>query len=362
MAFSPENLISLIKLAFQHNASDIHLRTNEPPSLRIRGELITVESKPLKVEDVYDIAKIIIRRKEDLARLKDFNEYDGGFGVSGLCRIRFNYFKYHSKPGVILRLVKDAVPSIDDLGLPKVLKKIATQKRGLILVTGPTGSGKTTTLASMIRYMNENFNYHILTIEDPIEYIHKTVKAKISQREVGRDTENYTTGLRSALRQDPDVLLIGEMRDPETVQTALKAAETGHLVLSTMHTTNALATIGRMISLFPESEREEVKKRLSVNLYATVGQRMLKRSDTNGVVIAQEVMITSPGVKECILGNEPLERILKIMHEAYKSDGSSSMTFDQHVMELYENDKIDKETALNAVTSQTNFLQKLELS
>ncbi len=360
MAFSPENLISLIKLAFQHNASDIHIRTNEPPAFRIRGELFSVESKPLKQEDVFEIAKIIIRNKEDNARIHEFKEYDGGFGVSGLCRIRFNFFRYHQKPGIILRIVKESVPTIDQLGLPQVLKHISSQKRGLILVTGPTGSGKSTTLASMIRHMNESFNYHIITIEDPIEYIHKTARSKISQREVGRDTDNFTTGLRSALRQDPDVLLIGEMRDPETVQTALKAAETGHLVLSTMHTTNALATIGRIISLFPESEREEVKKRLSVNLYATVGQRMLKRADNNGIVIAQEIMITSPGIKECILGNEPLERIVKIMHEAHKPGGNGSLTFDQNIMELYEAGKIDKETALAAVTSQTNFLQKLE--
>lgn len=362
MPFSSENLISLIKLAFQHNASDIHIRTNEPPALRIRGELIPVESKPFQQEDVMDITQMIVRRKEDRERINEYNEYDGGFGVSGLCRIRYNFFKYHQKPGIILRLVKENVPSLEQLGLPKVLKHIASQRRGLVLVTGPTGSGKSTTLASMIRFMNEKYNYHIVTIEDPIEYIHKSIKSRVSQREVGRDTDSFTTGLRSALRQDPDVMLIGEMRDPETVQTALKAAETGHLVLSTMHTTNALATIGRIISLFPESERPEVKKRLSVNLYATIGQRMLKKKDSNGIVIAQEIMLTSPGIKECILGSEPLERISKIMQEGHKAGGNESQTFDQHIMDLYEAGDITKETALEAVTSQANFLQKIEFS
>lgn len=362
MTFSKQNLVSLIKLAVDHGASDVHIRTGEKPCLRIRGELVPIQTKEFSPEDVKEIAKIVLQKKELIEKLPKIKEWDGGFAISGLCRIRYNFFRYDKKIGIIMRIVNAKVPSLQDLGLPAVLAKIADQRRGLILVTGPTGSGKSTTLAAMIDHINETRSCHVVTVEDPVEYLHPQKKSRISQREVGKDTEDFSSALRGALRQDPDVILIGEMRDPETIQIALKAAETGHTVFSTVHTTNAVATMGRIISMFPPEEQKDVRKRLSVNLHATVSQRMLKRADGKGVVIAQEIMVTTPGVKECIEGEEPLERIVDIIEEGFGPGGNGSQSFDQHIMWLFENRIIDKATALSAVSSQSDFIQKLDFS
>lgn len=359
MAFSKQNLISLVKVAVDHQASDIHLRTDEKPCLRIRGELVPIQTKEFTPEDMGEIAKMVLQKKELIDKLPSLKEFDGGFAIKGLCRIRYNFLRYDGKIGIIMRIVNAVIPSTKQLGLPSVINKIASQKRGLILVTGPTGSGKSTTLAAMIDHINETKSTHIITVEDPVEYLHPQKKSRLTQREVGKDTEDFNTALRGALRQDPDVILIGEMRDPETVQIALKAAETGHTVFSTVHTTNALATIGRIISMFPPEEQKDVRKRLSVNLYSTISQRMLKRADGKGIVIAQEIMITTPGVKECIEGDEPLERIIDIIEEGHGPGGNGSQSFDQHIMHLFENRIIDKETALGAVSSQSDFIQKL---
>ncbi|GAB4018008.1 MAG: type IV pilus twitching motility protein PilT [Bdellovibrio sp.] len=361
MAFSKENLTTLIQLAVQHKASDIHIRTDEQPSFRIRGELMEVQSKPFQLTDVIDIAKIAINKEDINKKLDQIQEYDGGFAIPNLCRIRFNFFRYSEKAGIIFRIITETVPSLAELKYPEVLAHIAENKRGLILVTGATGSGKSTTLAAMIDHINSTRKCHIVTIEDPIEFMHKSKKSKISQREIGKDTKDFNSALRSALRQDPDVILIGEMRDPETVQIALKASETGHVVFSTVHTTNVISTIGRIISMFPPEEQADVRKRLSVNLQSIISQRMLKRADTKGVVIAQEIMVTTPGVKECIEGSEPLERIIEILEEGSGAAGNGSQTFDQHIYDLYKKGRISRETALESVASQSNFLQKLNL-
>ncbi len=362
MAFSKQNLIDLIKVAVQHNASDVHIRAEETPCLRIRGELVPIQTKKFSMQDVLDIAAIILNKKDLIANLPSLKEYDGGFAIPSICRIRYNLFRYNRKLGIILRIVSMKIPSIDQLQFPKVLKNISLQHRGLVLVTGPTGSGKSTTLAAMIDYINNKRHSHIVTIEDPIEYLHTPKKSRLSQREVGRDTPDFSSALRAALRQDPDVILIGEMRDPETVQIALKAAETGHIVFSTVHTTHALATIGRIISMFPTEEQEDVRKRLSVNLYATISQRMLKTANNKGVAVAMEIMVTTPGVKEVIEGQEPLERLIEIIQENYGAGGNGSQSFDQDIMALYEGKIITKETALDAVSSQSDFLQKLDFT
>lgn len=359
MPFGKKQLINLIQLAVQHGASDIHIRGDEVPCLRIRGDLVPVQTNPLNSEDMKEVAKIILHRKDLIEKINSLTEHDGGFAIPGLCRIRYNFFRYNRKIGLILRIVKENIPTLDGLGLPKVLKHIAGQHRGLILLTGATGSGKSTTLAAMIDYINNNRPCHIVTIEDPVEYLHPQKTARISQREIGKDTANFAAALRGALRQDPDVILIGEMRDPETVQIALKAAETGHVVFSTVHTTDALTSIGRLISMFPPEEQDEVRERLAENLYATVSQRMLKNSDNTGVEVAQEIMVTNPGVKECIKGEEPLGRILQIIREGRGKGGNGSQSFDQHIMEMYQNGKITKETALGAVASESDFMQSL---
>jgi twitching motility protein PilT len=358
MPFSEKNLMSLVKVAIDNGASDIHIRTDEPPCLRIRGDMIPVQTKSFTLQDLKDISLILFQNSITEAELDQLHEKDGAFDVHGLCRLRYNFFRYNYKVGIILRIVLNSIPSIKQLGLNPIIGKIALQHRGLVLVTGATGSGKSTTLAAMMNHINENRACHIVTIEDPIEYLHPQIKARLSQREVGTDTQSFASALRGALRQDPDIILIGEMRDPETISIALKAAETGHLVLSTVHTTNALTTIGRIIAMFPQEEHEDVRKRLADNLYATISQRMLK-STSKGVVIAQEIMITNPGIKECIIGEEPASRIPSIIAQGRGKAGSGSQTFDQHIMELYQQGRISKETALSAVSSESDFLQNL---
>lgn len=358
MAFSLKNLASLISVAIEHNASDIHIRTDEVPCLRIRGDLIPVQTKVFSAQDLSDIAKILIHEQSKLDLLNHRVEVDGAFQIPDLCRLRYNIFNYFSNIGIVLRIINAKVPTLTELDQPRVVSRISMQERGLVLVAGATGSGKSTTLAAMINHINNNSHNHIVTIEDPVEYLHEQKKSRISQREVGIDTQDYTSGLRSALRQDPDVITIGEMRDYVTADIALKAAETGHLVMSTLHTTNVVTTIGRFISLFPAHEQQEVRKRLAENLHAIICQRMLPGKDGR-VVVAQEIMVTSPGIKECILGKEDLSRIPQIISQGQGKSTNGGQTFDQHIMYMFEKGFITKEVALNNVSSQSDFIQKL---
>ena len=359
MGFTRQNLQSLVQVAVQNAASDIHIRMDETPAFRIRGELVPVQTKPFSTDDISDLLTILLSETIKPSDLEKLVETDGSYEIENLSRLRFNSFRYSGKTGVVLRLVSMKVPSVSELGLPKVIRSIADKRRGLVLVTGATGSGKSTTLAAMIDHINETRGCHIVTIEDPVEFLHPQKKSRISQREVGRDTQDFASALRSALRQDPDVILIGEMRDPETVAIALKAAETGHAVFSTVHTTDAISTVGRIISMFPPEEQPEVRKRLSENLTAVVSQRMLKAITKKKVVIAQEIMLNNPGIKECIMGKEPLSRISTIISQGRSPGGEGSQSFDQHIISLYEAGAISKETALSAVTSQTDFMKKL---
>jgi twitching motility protein PilT len=361
MSFTPKHLKSLVEVAMQNNASDIHIREGEPPCLRIRGDLIQVKSnKNIEAQDVRDFCQIIFNDEKTYSQYDKLRELDGVYEIPGSCRMRYNFFKFNGSHGLVLRLVNMKVPTIDELNLSESLKQIIRKRRGLILVTGATGSGKSTTLAAMIDYLNEKETKHILTIEDPIEYLHSQKKSRITQREVGRDTEDYLTGLRSALRQDPDVILLGELRDSESVAVALKAAETGHLVLATVHTTDAVATISRILSMFPPEEVNEVKKRLAESLYSTISQRMLKAKDKGKIAIAQEIMVSNPGVKECIRGDEPLERILTIIEKGGTNElDITCQSFDQHILQLYEKGLITQKEAEKSVKSKSNFLQKL---
>ncbi len=359
MAFSLKNLSSLVNAAIQHKASDIHIRSNEVPCFRISGELIPIQTKIFSPDDIDDIVKILLKDSGSFVELNNIkSEIDGAFGIENLCRLRFNIFRYFGQFGIIIRVINTVVPSLQSLGMPNSISQIALQKRGMVLVTGATGSGKSTTLAAMINHINEKQASHILTIEDPIEYLHTQKKSRISQREVGKDTEDYTSGLRSALRQDPDVISIGEMRDTVTFNIALKAAETGHIVFSTLHTTNTVSTIGRLISMFPVHEQLDVKKRLAENLYAIIGQRMLPGKNGK-TVIAQEIMINSPGIKDCIMGKDDINRIPTIISQGQGKSTNGGQTFDQHIMFLYQNGFIEKEVALSAVSSQSDFIQKL---
>jgi twitching motility protein PilT len=358
MAFSLKNLSSLLTVAIQHKASDIHIRTNEVPCLRIRGELVPIQTKSFSVEDIGDIMKILMADGNQAAELNQKSEIDGAFGIVDLCRVRFNIFRYFGTFGIVLRVINTQVPTLASLDMPSIISRISLQKRGMILVTGATGSGKSTTLAAMINHINENRGSHIISIEDPIEYLHPQKMSRISQREVGKDTEDFNSGLRSALRQDPDVISIGEMRDPITANIALKAAETGHVVFSTLHTTNTVTTIGRIISMFPSHEQPEVRKRLAENLYAIIGQRMLPGKNGR-TVIAQEIMVTSAGIRDCIAGKDDINRIPIILSQGQGKSTNGGQTFDQHIMHLFQKGFIEKEVALDAVSSQSDFIQKL---
>lgn len=346
-------------MAIKHNASDVHLRSGEAPTLRIKGELVAVQAREFSLLDITEICKIIFGNQKIIDQFDELKEFDGSFNIPNLCRLRFNFFRFNQQMGIIFRIIKTNIPDIDSLGLPSIIKKLALTERGLILVTGATGTGKSTTLASMINYINNNSHSHVLTLEDPVEFLHPQINSRISQREIGKDTENFTTGLRAALRQDPDVILIGEMRDPETIDIALKASETGHAVFSTLHTSDAVSTIGRIISMFHPSQQEEIKKRLATNLKATIGQRMLKKADNSGVVLAMEIMLNNPGVRECILGQAPLSNLTNVISKQKELDGSGGQTYDQNLMELYDNKIITKEVALSAASNQSDFAQKI---
>lgn len=361
MAFSSQNLIDLVQLALKHNATDIHLRTDEVPCLRILGELIPIQTRPFSKQDISDVCRILIPDEETFKKLSELNEWDGSYSVEGICRLRINIFRYFGKIGLVIRVLKLKIPTLEELKLPNTLARIAENPRGLVLVTGATGSGKSTTLAAMINHINQNRGLHIVTLEDPIEYVHPSLKSRITQREIGNDTADFNQGLRSVLRQDPDVILVGELRDGDTLTTALKAAETGHAVFATLHTTNAIATINRIISLFPADEQSEVRKRLADSLHATIGQRLLKKKNGSGLVVAMEIMINTPNVRECILGKEPIERMNDFISKGRGVGGNGSRTYDQHLMELFETRQISKEEALEASDSPTDFQQKLEL-
>jgi twitching motility protein PilT len=357
MAFTKEDFIKLVKSAASNGVSDIHIRTNERPCFRLRGDLVPVKTEPYSYDDVRDIALIIMKDEAKKANIDNEKEVDGSYTIPKICRVRYNLFRYQGKMGIILRLINAAIPTTEELGIPLVVNKIASTHNGLVLVTGATGSGKSSTLAAMINHVNKTKPVHILTLEDPVEYIHQPIKARITQREIGEDTDDFGAALRSALRQDPDIILIGEMRDAETISIAIKAAETGHLVFGTVHTTDALNTIGRLISMFPPEEQDAVRARIADNLYATVSQRLLKTVDGKGRVAAQEIMITSPGIREAINDPDNIAEIYTYIEKGKRGTGTQS--FDQHITDLYKEGKITIEEAKSAASSPEDFERNL---
>jgi len=357
MPVTNESFIKLVRSAVSNGVSDIHIRTGEKPCFRMRGDLVPVKTEDFLYEDLKFIAKILIKDPSIKENLECLKEYDGSFQIEKLCRLRYNILRYQGKMGIILRIIDADIPTTEALGLPKVVNKIASTHNGLVLVTGATGSGKSSTLAAMINYVNKTKPVHILTLEDPVEYIHQPIKARITQREIGEDTNDFGAALRSALRQDPDIILIGEMRDAETIGIALKAAETGHLVFGTVHTTDALNTIGRLISMFPPEEQDAVRARIADNLYATISQRLLKTVDGKGRVAAQEIMITSPGIKEAIADASKITEIYTYMRKG--KNGSGTQTFDQHITDLYKAGKITIEEAKKSASSPEDFERNL---
>lgn len=357
MALTKEGFLKLVKSASASSVSDIHIRTDEKPCFRLRGDLVPVNTEPTTVDDIKLICSIMIKNQEVLKKIDTIREHDGSFSIPGLCRVRYNFFRYQGKIGLILRLISDKVPTTEDLKLPSVINKIASANAGLVLVTGATGSGKSSTLAAMINYINQTSAVHILTLEDPVEFVHKPIKARITQREIGQDTDDFSLALRAALRQDPDIILIGEMRDAETISIAIKAAETGHLVFGTVHTTDALSTIGRLISMFPPDEQHAVRTRIADNLHATISQRLLKTVDGKGRVATQEIMINNPGIRESILDSTKTKEIYLYIEKG--KNGSGSQSFDQHITKLYKAGTISLEEAKGNASKPEDFERNL---
>lgn len=357
MALTKESFLNMVKNASASGVSDIHLRTDEKPCFRLKGDLVQVKHDPLTNDDLKLVCSLMIKDTEVLNKLDTIKEHDGSFSIPKLCRVRYNLMRYQGKLGLILRLISEKIPTTEELKLPLVINKIASANAGLVLVTGATGSGKSSTLAAMINYINRNEPVHILTLEDPVEYVHTPVKARITQREIGQDTSDFNSALRSALRQDPDIILIGEMRDAETISIALKAAETGHLVFGTVHTTDALSTIGRLISMFPPTEQGVVRTRIADNLHATISQRLLKTIDGKGRVAAQEIMINNPGIKESILDPVKTAEIYTYIVKGKNTSGAQS--FDQHITKLYKEGLISMEEARSNATKPEDFERNL---
>src|SRR5687768_12050678 len=286
-------MIEIFKAAIQRGASDIHIKAGDYIRARIEGELVPLTQQRLSPEQVAQICAQLIPSERDRQMIEMMTDYDCSWSAPGVGRFRVNILRRRGTLMAVMRVIPIEIPNFEALRLPSVLARIAHSERGLVLVTGVTGSGKSSTLAAMIGYINQTRKKHVLTLENPIEFLHRDVHSSITQREVGTDTPSFEIGLRAALREDPDVILVGEMRDTTTIDTGMKAAETGHLVFSTLHTTNAVQTISRMIAVFPPHEQEMVRVRLSENLVAVISQRLLPKKDFNGRVAAVEVMIVT---------------------------------------------------------------------
>ncbi len=350
-------LEELLQLAVLHGASDVHLKVNGHPVLRIHGRLLPQTTLPLVTWEVLDdIVREVIGPARQ-AFLQEGREVDRAYTVPGLGRFRANVFLSKAEVRAILRVVPMNIPSFEELGLPSgPLERLAMEKRGLVLLTGITGSGKSTTLAAMIDYMNSHRNDHILTIEDPIEFIHEDKGCIFTQRELGQDSVSFAQALRSALRQDPDVILVGEMRDQETVSTAITAAETGHLVLSTMHTVNAMETVNRILSMFPPHQGDQIRLQLAGVLQGVISQRLLARADGTGRVPAVELMLATGLIRDCIRDPVKTASIPSVIAQGRTQYGMQ--TFDQSVLNLYQAGIIDYETALTGASNPDDFALK----
>lgn len=344
------NIIELVNIATEKKASDIHITVGIPPILRIDGQLIYFNEEKLKPDDTKTLVYETLN--EDLIKeLEEKGEVDTSFSSPGIGRYRVNAYKQRGSYGMALRIIPLEIPSVDDLGLPVVVKDLARLPRGLILVTGPTGSGKSTTLATMINQINNERRCHILTLEDPIEYLHRHNQSIVNQREIGTDSKSFANGLRAALRQDPDVILVGEMRDLETISIALTAAETGHLVLSTLHTNGAAKTIDRIIDVFPPHQQQQVRVQFSSAIQAIISQQLLPKADESGRVAAFEVMVATTAIRN-LIREDKIHQIDTAIQTGAKYQ---MQTMDASLLELYRKGLISKDTALTQAINQENI-------
>ena len=341
------NLLELVNIGTEKNASDVHITVGVPPMLRVYGELIPVNDIKLTPKDTEALVLEAVKG-EHLKTLEEKGEVDFSYSSPGFGRYRVNAYRQSGSYSMALRIIPLKIPSIEELGLPAVVPGLSRLPRGLILVTGPTGSGKSTTLATLINLINHERNCHILTLEDPIEYLHKHNKAIINQREIGDDSQSFSNALRAALRQDPDVILVGEMRDLETISIAITAAETGHLVLSTLHTAGAAKTIDRVIDVFPPHQQQQVRVQLSLVLQAIISQQLLPKAMDKGRIAAFEVLVATPAIRNLIREDK-----IHQIDTAIQTGGKLQMqTMDSALINLYKRGLITKEIAL---TQSVNY-------
>ncbi len=353
----PNRIDDLLRMAMSFGASDLHLRAGSVPVIRVNGELRPVSGvNRLDQEETLELAFSMMSNRQKL-HFKDSYEVDIGYGVSGLGRFRVNIFQQRNSIGIVARVISDVIKNFSDLGLPPILSKIAEEQRGLVLVTGTTGSGKSTTLSAIVDYINQTRNSHIVTIEDPIEFLHKDKKSYITQREVDVDTRSFSEALRGSLRQDPDVILVGEMRDLETIETALVAAETGHLVLSTLHTLDASETLTRILSAFPPFQQKSIRIQLAGLLKAVVSQRLMKSARGNSRVPGVEVLVSTPLIRDYILHEEKTSQVRDAIAAGTSQYGMQ--TFDQSLFYLYQSELITLEEALRGSTNPDEFRLRL---
>ena len=338
--------------------SDIHFKEGCPPLRRIYGTMYATNADAMTAKHTEELARHILGQNH-WERFLEANEIDISYSIQGFARFRVNVFRQRGSISIIMRIIPYKIPTLDELGVPPAVKKIALSNRGLVLVTGISGSGKSSTLAGMIDHINQNWACHVVTIEDPIEFLHIDNKASIEQREVGADTNDFHSALRSALRQDPDVILVGELRDTESMEIALRAAETGHLVMSTVHTTDAKETIGRFIDAFPAQQQRQVRIQLAFNLRAVISQRLLERADNQGLVLASEIMIVNAAIRGYIIEENRLSEIVDNITKGREQYGMQS--FDQAIMDLYSRNLISVDEALANATSPNDMRLKLRL-
>jgi twitching motility protein PilT len=348
----------VLRQAVEMSASDVHIKVGLPPVIRRFGALIPLRDRDkLTNDDISSMAYSLMNQYQQ-AKFDTTNEIDLAYGLSGVARFRVNCFRQRGSYGMVLRVVPTDPPSLDELHLPEVIKKISLERKGLILVTGTTGSGKSTTLAGMVDHINTYRNCHVIAIEDPIEFLHKDRKCIINQREVGADTNSFAMALRAALRQDPDVILVGEMRDRETIDIALTAAETGHLVLSTLHTLDAVETIMRIVSQYPPHQHLQVRLQLAAVIKAVISQRLLPKIDGQGVAPAAEILISTGRIRECITDETRTSDIPDAIAEGLIAYGMQ--TFDQSLMALVKDGSVSYSEAMRQATNPNDFALRMK--
>jgi twitching motility protein PilT len=337
------DLSSILNLAVKENASDVHLKAGLPPILRIHGHLVPIKNHAKLAPDEVGNSAMRLMNDVQMETFKNNHQIDIAYSIPGLGRFRVNIFQQRGSAGIVLRVIPMIIKSFEELNLPEVIKKISAELRGLVLVTGVTGSGKSTTLAAILDHINNHRSCNIISVEDPIEFLHRDKRSIINQREIGVDAKSFAEALRGALRQDPDAIMVGEMRDLETIEIAITAAETGHLVLSTLHTIDAMETINRIVSVFPPYQQKQIRIQLAGVIKAIISQRLMPTKNGKGRVPAVEVLVSTARIRECIEDKEKTKDIADAIAKGHTTYGMH--TFDQSIMELLNKDLISYEEA-----------------